>query len=191
MVICFYPGSGGNRYLLYHHGLEHSSPYVMYDGKNQAHIQSDRYFDCSVAPSSHRDVLSHCVNTPHISKLFPGHEIVLIKASLQQSLRRAWMLDEIRQEEKNPNRSGLDKINSAFALIQWHDDYYHKYPYEALPTVREINLEDPCCDFSVMMRDEMNRYHDEIFDLAWEAYQTLGPNAPIFDIFEARSSANT
>lgn len=188
MVICFYPGSGGNRYLRYTQGLEYSTSGVMYDGHNPDHIRLQRYFDGEFVKPGLPDVLSHCVNVPHVKRIFPEQqELVVIRSSLQKSLRRLWVMNE--HSDRTTGRTDRNRIDTAFSVIVWHLEYYSRRPLE-VGDAMVINLDHPACEFSYTMAKELDCYQSEIFDLAWDSVASYGSNAPILDIFDAKFSAS-
>lgn len=92
MIISFYPGSGGNRYSLYQQGQTDFVLGQVYDDflKNQK-FQYRYLTDLSDLPDQPL-ILTHCTDTPLIKKLFPGHEIHIIKGDLKKCLLREWKL---------------------------------------------------------------------------------------------------
>lgn len=91
MIIAFYPGGCGNRYLQYLLGNEWSTHRRSYDNA-ALQLFEHRYLLSSVPPAVQEHTLTHSVNSEQISRAFPDQPIVFIKTDLQQSLRREWML---------------------------------------------------------------------------------------------------
>lgn len=64
-------------------------------------------------------------------------------------------------------RDTVDKINSAYEIIQWHLDYYAKYPVDFSGAEQVIDIEADNNEFCQLMQTEFGRYHSEIFDQVW------------------------
>jgi len=63
----------------------------------------------------------------------------------------------------------VDKINSAHEIIQWHLDYYNKYPVDFAGAEQVIDIDANANEFGQLMQTELSRYHSEIFNQVWEA----------------------
>lgn len=64
------------------------------------------------------------------------------------------------------SQNNLIEHESAAENIQWHRDYYQKYPVDTLDcTVLHINDDNVFCR---IMRDELALYQSHVFDRAWE-----------------------
>jgi hypothetical protein len=174
MIICYIPGSGGFRLQLF---LENKNCDI---GPGAAHIKLPvhRYItDSTVSKYQHpvtSTQLTHCMHTPFIKKLFPGHKIVKIKADLKQSLLREWQL--VTSQSLN----GASKLDSAYQLIVWHTEYYSKYSLDFDADVI-IDIDTDKTIFGEVMRKELNRT-DKVFEIAWTAYQQYGSRCPIIDM---------
>jgi len=227
MIVAFYPGAGGNRYLRMLTGHEWHSPRRGYDDliKNQQADHRYLYPDSTI--ESPGIVLTHCMNTPLIKKICPYHQIVVIIGDMQSCLRRQWCLyghssylekidqtsadildlydavrdpswPQIQQIEdiedlpakikaefqqyqiaqtariapEDPldklKKEYNDRLDSAYASIQWHLDYYGQHPLDLsqCDTLIDINGAD---QFAQVMREELDRYPSEIFDRCWQA----------------------
>jgi len=64
-------------------------------------------------------------------------------------------------------RNTVDKINSAYEIIQWHLDYYDKYPVDFSVAEQVIDIDTDGNEFCQLMQTELSRYHSEIFDQVW------------------------
>lgn len=237
MVITFYPGGGGNRYLRMLSGKEFSSPGVTYDRRVFTQPFKFRYLlDDQDYDTSNECILTHCVNASRIRECIgDADQIVYIVSDLKQSLCREWSLEArfrnnqrrdvileaynsiraaswpdlvdssqfallpaaIRAETKQFIAKHQDlfdntynEINSAYSTIIWHQDYYEKYPYRTSDTDVVINIETDPSQFAQVMRDELNRYPSELFNLAWEVATQYGKDAPVMDIFKDRFPTN-
>jgi hypothetical protein len=227
MIIAFYPGAGGNRYLQKLLGNDWVQPHRSYDQINTNQQYAHRYLLEHVPPCSIRYILTHCMNSQKIQQIFPGHAMVFIKSNLQTSLQREWALhghqrfqdrkikntarlehynafkapnwpnidteDQINQLPENIKqevyadydkvfsdtvvpvpgvlsqltRDTVDKINSAYEIIQWHLDYYNKYPVDFSGAKQVIDIDADSIEFCQLMQTELSRYHSEIFNQVW------------------------
>lgn len=93
MIILFYPGAGGNRYLQKLLGKEWTTRHTSYDYKNFEQLFSHRYFlDTQLTlPINSTAILTHCMNIDAIKKINVS-PITLIQSDLKKSLRREWAL---------------------------------------------------------------------------------------------------
>lgn len=92
MIIAYYPGAGGNRYLQKILNKDWTEPDRSYDNHHRSQLFQHRYL-LDPAPQVNNDyVLTHCMNSEKIQQVFPGRPIVFIKSNLQISLQREWML---------------------------------------------------------------------------------------------------
>lgn len=122
MVIAFYPGGGGNRYLQMLLGNSWTKLKTSYDTTNRQKYEYRYLLETMPAPS-YGNVLTHCMNRKKIIKELQCSEITFIKTNLQQSLKREWLLHgyKIYMDKKiNNNISKLDHYQ-AFKDHQWPD----------------------------------------------------------------------
>jgi hypothetical protein len=92
MVIAFFPGGGGNRYLQMLMGNEWQQLGVSYDFKNHDQQFDYRYLLDDVSEADSKYILTHCMNSARLLDLFPNRKIIFIRSDLKQSLKREWML---------------------------------------------------------------------------------------------------
>lgn len=229
MIIAFYPGAGGNRYLQRLLGNDWTQPHTSYDTINTTQQYPHRYLLDHVPQTDSHYILTHCMNSQKIQQTFPGHAIVFVKSNLQASLQREWALhghqrfldrttknsvsrlehyrafrapswpdidreDQIDQLPANIKQeveidyakvvnntvhtvpgilaqltqNTIDKINSAYEIIQWHLDYYDQYPVNFSGAEQVIDIDTNNNEFGVFMQTELNRYHSEIFNQVWD-----------------------
>jgi hypothetical protein len=229
MIISFYPGACGNRYLQYVLGKEWSTPNRSYDLNNIGQIYEHRYLLGNILPTTSQYILTHCMNSNKIRQAFPELPIVFIRSSLQTSLRREWLLhghqrfvdkdiklnvsrldhycaikdlswpdldseDQIDMLPKNilkevqndynkviatvsepvPEilsqvvQNTVSKINSAYEIITWHQQYYQTYPLDFSAADQIIDIDVDNTEFSSMIVKEINLYQSEIFDQIWQ-----------------------
>lgn len=229
MIIAFYPGAGGNRYLQRLLGNDWTQPHTSYDPINTNQQYAHRYLLDHVPQTESQYILTHCMNSQKIQQTFPGHAIVFIKSNLQISLQREWTLHghqrfqdrkikntvsrlehymafrapswpnidaeyQIDQLPKNIKQeveidyvkvvnntvhtvpgilaqltqNTIDKINSAYEIIQWHLDYYNKYPVDFFGAEQVIDIDADNGEFGVLMQTELDRYQSEIFNQVWD-----------------------
>jgi len=229
MIIAFYPGGGGNRYLQKLLGNDWTRTHTSYDKINTKQQYLHRYLLEPVPTDESQYILTHCMNSPKIQQTFPGHDMVFIKSNLQSSLQREWALhghqrfqdqckmhtvsrlehyrafqaphwprieteDQIDQLPSNikqevqadydkvinnviqtvPGKlaqltqNTIDKINSAYEIIQWHLDYYNQYPVDFTGAEQVIDIDAGNNEFGVLMQTELDRYQSEIFNQVWD-----------------------
>ena len=92
MIIAYYPGAGGNRYLQRLLGNSWNQFNTSYDNTNRDQLLLHRYLLDTVPPALPDHTLTHCMSSRQIAKVFPGQDITFIKSNLQASLRREWVL---------------------------------------------------------------------------------------------------
>jgi len=66
-------------------------------------------------------------------------------------------------------RNTIDKINSAYEIINWHLNYYERFPVDFFGAEQVINIDIDNDDFSSLMTKELNLYQSEIFNQVWQA----------------------
>lgn len=102
MIIAFFPGAGGNRYLRRLLEKEWTTTDRSYDMEFRDQRFQYRYLNGTLTrklTSVH--VLTHCMNSKKIRQVFPNQPIVFIKSDLHVSLQREWALHgHKRFEEK-------------------------------------------------------------------------------------------
>lgn len=121
MIIAFYPGAGGNRYLQLLLGNEWNRHGVSYDNKNYQEFEYRYLLSPIVERSGH--ILTHCMNSQLIRENFPGQDILFIKSDSKESLRREWMLhghDRYINTVDHDSVSRLEHYN-AFKDPGWPD----------------------------------------------------------------------
>jgi hypothetical protein len=74
-----------------------------------------------------------------------------------------------------------ETLNSAWATICWHHQYYERYTADCRV---DVNVDNDNNEFANMMREELARYPSELFDFCWKIYTQYRPNAKITDLYE-------
>jgi hypothetical protein len=122
MIIAFYPGGCGNRYLQYLLGNDWSAYHRSYDNM-ASQLFEHRYLLSSAPPAVQKHTLTHSINSEQISQAFPNQPIVFIKTDLQQSLRREWMLHGHERFLKKKSRADKSRIEHYCAIkdSSWPD----------------------------------------------------------------------
>jgi len=96
MIISYYPGAGGNRYLHYSLGKSFNEPGIAYDFQTYKLMpRRGMYLQDNDLPIRNcSDALLHNVNADRIQQIFPdcNNDVVIIKADLKSSLRREWSI---------------------------------------------------------------------------------------------------
>lgn len=119
-VIAFYPGGGGNRYLLSLLNREYSTPGITYDEQFVNQRTSFRYLFTEISEELPEYCLTHCMNATQIEKVLKPKNIVFINTNLQQSLQREWYHDGVRLHNKNhtTSMSHSDQVVQAYQGIK-------------------------------------------------------------------------
>ena len=105
MIIAFYPGAGGNRYLQKLLNNDWTQLHRSYDTANAEQRYEHRYLIANTAHPASQYTLTHCMNSKRIQQVFPGVPIVFINSGLQESLQREWALHG-HQRFVNKNTAG-------------------------------------------------------------------------------------
>ena len=63
--------------------------------------------------------------------------------------------------------AAIDKVNSSYEIIKWHNEYYSTYPVEFSNKDTVIDIGTGTDDFSITMQHELNLYASEIFNDVW------------------------
>ena len=114
MIIAFYPGAGGNRYLSMLENLEWQESNITYDSKvhkeNTRQYIENRYLLDDIVDQGQDYILTHCLNSQYIMSKFPEHSICLILGDLNKCLQRAWSLDGHNRYVKKKIKPVIDRI---------------------------------------------------------------------------------
>jgi len=62
----------------------------------------------------------------------------------------------------------INKINSAYEIINWHVNYYQKTPVDFSQAEKVIDIASGEDEFSLLMQQELSLYPSEIFDQVWD-----------------------
>lgn len=188
MILGFYPGAGGSRYIRYLMGKEYSTSGKVYDEFPLTN-SSMRYLNEKIPYPDLPTMLVHCVNIPRIKECFPGRpDVKILDMDLKLSLQREWAIVGVGRYLKNIKGASNPKhrlVDSAFATISYHCEYYRKYP---MTMDHEFIIND--VEFISTMQEELNLHKNPIFELAWDAYQQYGCQAPIIDLYENSGITN-
>jgi hypothetical protein len=117
MIIAFYPGAGGNRYLQQLLGNEYKQPNRSYDSVSVGQRFQHRYLlDTVTSPLQSQHILTHCMNSQRIQQMFPDHKIVFIKSNLKTSLQREWALHGHERYMSRTVDSAVSRIEHYLAI---------------------------------------------------------------------------
>ena len=92
MIIAFYPGAGGNRYMRMMQNLEWKKSDTSYDAVNPGQDFNNRYLIGNAADTDQDFILTHCLNKTHLQNKIPGHDIVFVMGDFKACLQREWRL---------------------------------------------------------------------------------------------------
>lgn len=210
MIISFFPGGGGNRYIRYLSNLDWKNLNCSYDQFNHNQDFIYRYLlESAKVNFVDNTILTHCVNQHKIKKWFPKKQIVFIKTDIQASLRREWMLHGHDRFIKKNVESLPDRLEHYFAvkdpdwpLVTSIDDL-KKLPNDVLTeiTVRYAAMTNKCqlvteplAEITKVFTDKINSsYH--IIDWHLRYYQewplTFESNVQIIDVDNDTSEFST
>jgi hypothetical protein len=174
MIISYYPGAGGNRYLQFLRNKEFNLRGIAYDGIFPEATLDDRYL-LTTQNKDKKYVLTHCVNYDRINQVLGSGNITFIKSDYKKSLRRAWALNE-------SHKTNLTPLDSIWAFICWHNDYYLKYPFSTDNAV-VVDIDTDNTAFTSVIQNELLQYQNKLFDFCWDVYNNNGPTAPIIDLY--------
>jgi hypothetical protein len=134
MIIAFYPGAGGNRYLQKLLGNDWSQPHTSYDQINTNQQYAHRYLLDHVPQTESQYILTHCMNSQKIQQTFPGHAIMFIKSHLQISLQREWALHGHQRFQDRKIKNTVSRLEHywAFRASTW-PDIEHEDQIDQLP----------------------------------------------------------
>lgn len=153
MVIGYYPGCGGNRYLRYLNNLEYSTDGIIYDWQVENQLMSNRYLlDGGIISTG--PVLTHCLNIGRIKSLFPDKEITFLSGDLKKCLHREWVL-EGHTNRYNTNTLGIDSSNIRI-------EHYNAVKDSSWPDINSID------EFNLLpsyIKDEVNLMYQTITNL--------------------------
>lgn len=93
MIIGYYPGGGGNRFIRYMENQEFHQTGLAYDNIVSAPLRG-KYLDADgqVENKTHDPMLLHCVNYDRIYQETGRSDIVIIKSDIKDSLCREWSI---------------------------------------------------------------------------------------------------
>lgn len=173
MIIAFYPGGGGNRYLQYLLGNEWSTHNRSYDN-TAFQLFEHRYLLSSAPPAVKEHILTHSMNSEQIGHAFPDQLIVFIKTDLQQSLRREWMLhghQRFMTKKAKADKSRIEHYN-AIKDSTWPTvdslEILYKLPPHILQEVNSNYV--PTITSTGVISDIITEYSDKI-ESAYENIQ--------------------
>lgn len=159
-IISFYPGAGGNRYYRYTKNKSWTEHDISYDQTVSNQYADNRYFiDDKKYVYNNDCILTHCVNTTRLKKLFPDSYIIVIKSSLKQTLLRKLKLDGI-SEYLNKVQDNIDRI-----------EHYRQYKDPGWPDVLSVK------DLEKLPKHILNEVNENLKTI--KSTKTLEINSPI------------
>ena len=177
MIIAFYPGAGGNRYLQLLLGNNWQQMGVSYDFKNHDQHFDYRYLLDNVPETNLKYTLTHCMNSNKIADLFPGREITFIVSDLRKSLKREWMLhgrNRFLKKQINTTPSRLEHYR-AYKDDAW-PDVDSEYQLDNLPNfiLKEVNSDfDRLNIGNLPVPETLSQITQECIDEVNSAYEII------------------
>lgn len=161
-VIAFYPGGGGNRYLLSLLEQEFSTLGVTYDKQFSSQLKSLRWLMGKIDAPLTTYCLTHCMNATHIENTLSPKNIIFIDTDLQQSLQRQWYHNGIRLYRENLSNTTLlsDQI-----LLCYQDIKDPSWP--TIYSIEDFNNLEPHARNEVIETMQINAVPLELGS-AWE-----------------------
>lgn len=122
MIIAFYPGGCGNRYLNFIKDKEYQTFSKSYEASNRQKNTNRYLLSKNTKRCEGEDteiILTHCLNYNKIKYYFPKHSIVALVTDLKSSLRRQFMLDGIDPYNKNNKVYSILDIYNSIREYSW------------------------------------------------------------------------
>jgi hypothetical protein len=136
MIIAFYPGGCGNRYLQYLLGNDWTQYHRSYDNVS-FQLFDHRYLLTPIPTNTFQKyILTHSMNSKQINQAFPDQPVVFIKTNLQQSLRREWMLHGHERFLKKKDTTDISRL-----------DHYYAIKDESWPDINNVDMLDSLPDY--------------------------------------------
>lgn len=167
-IICFYPGAGGNRYMRKIQGNDFAELGMSYDNRIDPKIKYRYLYFSTILEQNqyeHTDIiLTHCLNTPLIAKIFKNSTIILIYSDLQKSLRREWFLHGLERYRSNANLKNQEKMfvefYTCYKAPQW-PEIESISEYKTLD--KKIRHEVDCAFYQIENKTEKNKSKQDFF----------------------------
>ena len=175
MVIAYYPGAGGNRYIQMLLGNSWTKSNVSYDYTNPGHEYKYKYLLGANPEPKSGYTLTHCMNCKKIIDQLQCSNITVIKTDLQQSLRREWLLHGHKNYLNQKINSTLNRVEhyQAFKDSNWPDvdtvDQLNQLPYYILDEVNNDYKKITSFDVPSVLEQLTQEYIDKINS----AYETI------------------
>lgn len=120
MIIAFYPGGCGSRYLNFIEGKEYQTFSKSYDLTTRQKKENRYLLSENIKNNNDSEIiLTHCLNFDKIKYHFPKHSIVALVTDLKSSLRRQFMLDGINLHNKNNKEYSILDIYNSIREYSW------------------------------------------------------------------------
>jgi hypothetical protein len=116
MIIAYYPGAGGNRFLRRMTGNDWTHFNKSYDSHNPEQSYEHRYLTDPVAVPRSDHALTHCMNSQQIQHCFPTIPVVFIRSDLQASLRREWILHGHQRYIDRAVKNTVSRLEHYYAI---------------------------------------------------------------------------
>jgi hypothetical protein len=184
MIIAFYPGAGGNRYLRMMQNLEWQQSNISYDAVNTGQDFNNRYLFGDAVNTNQNFILTHCLNTTHLQNKIPGHEIVFVVGNLKSCLQREWQLaghDRYIKKQSALNLHRLEHYNAIKDaswpvcvslgelenlpkhILQEVDQDYKKIVKQQQPATDVLNMLETSAINKVNSSYEIIKWHTEYY----------------------------
>lgn len=162
MIIAYYTGSGGHRYLNFLTNQDYTKLGTTYFHEKDKELE---YLTPEKTYKTYPIILTHCLNYDLIKNKFPlDNEVYFIIADRKASWCRKYML-KLLINCKTDN----EKYNTAFNFISELNSYYENIPIKfGNAKIIDTNLDNSL--FSTTMKKELSLYSCKIFEKAWDNF---------------------
>jgi len=150
MIIAFYPGAGGNRYLQRLLGKNWTQPGRSYDLNNAGQKYEHRYLIDHIPQTDSQHILTHCMNSKKIQQAFPAQPIVFINSKLQISLQREWALHGHQRFQDQLVKKDISKLEHYAAIRD--------------PAWPDVSTEDQIDQLPVNIKQEVQIDYAKVID---------------------------
>jgi len=162
MIIAYYTGSGGHRYLNFVEHKDYTKLGVTY------YHDKDKELEYLVPEKTYQQypiVLTHCLNYNLIRQKFPNdQDITFIIADRKASWCRKYLI-KVSQNFISDD----EKYQTALNFISELDNYYNKIPIH-IGNAKVIDIKIDNSNFSNIMKQELLVYSCEHFERAWNKF---------------------
>ena len=162
MIIGYYTGSGGHRYLNFLENKDYTEFGVTYFHDKDKELE---YLIPEKTYKKYPIIFTHCLNYDLIRNKFPDDtDINFLIADRKTSWCRKYLI-KVSQNFL----SDIDKYETALNFISELDRYYTDIPIK-YGNAKILDIDTDNSKFSIIMKKELSLYSCEFFNKAWNDY---------------------